>query len=200
MVSIPILVGGGDPYLGSYWSNRREADAVFLRAKGVFDDLGFVLHRKTSIDFYAGLDSQELFDLIYVDGDNGFVQAFWDMCAFYRHVAEDGLFMVDDYSHVQHPDVTFAVNKFIDHTKTNIAKMGYITGHFNQQKFHVPLSQTTFFCSPVSRDIWTEYPLPSLKKYAYGIRQFVYANKSFMRLVVPSKLYLIAKRTLAKRF
>jgi hypothetical protein len=159
-----------------------------------------VLHRKTSTEFFEDLNKNELFDLIYVDGDHGFVQAFWDMCAFFRHMNENGLFMVDDYSHVQHPDVTLAVNSFIDVAKDNIAKIGYVTGHFKQERMHVLLSQTTFFCTPKPRGAWTDYPLPSLNKYRYTIRQFIYTNKAVGKLILPRKVFLWAKKEFLKYF
>jgi hypothetical protein len=142
----PYAGDGRDYYLGSYWKSRDEADELYEEVKRVFEKRGHVLHRATSERFFNST-SGHLYDLIYIDGDHRYDSALWDITHWFYRTSPDGLMVVDDYGNADHPDVTKAVNRFIEEHASFIDRMGYrsyemYTGKGNKR---IPVSKANVF-------------------------------------------------------
>jgi hypothetical protein len=138
----------GDPYLGAYWGSKSMAEEKFQAAKRIFTSKGGKLCRMTSREFIAANRYNEEFDLIYVDGDHSYTQAFWDINAFFPMVASGGLLGIDDYANVDTPDVTIATNKFINTHHGYIAKIAGVKSWFVNVGKSLPVVQVSVFVQP----------------------------------------------------
>lgn len=160
----PYLGTEDDPYLGSYWQGVEDATKLYSSAQAMFDEFGWQLFRQRSTDFFYSLDPSCRFDLIYVDGDHRYTYAFWDMCAFFGLLNDDGLLMVDDYANVDVPDVTRAFNDFVRLARSNIERAGYLAEEFRNRGKFVPVSQFTVYVLPVPDSQRQRLDLPLLPK------------------------------------
>lgn len=147
----PYLGNESDPYFGSYWSKKDEADKIYLESKKKFEENKHQLFRMTSYEFFEKIKLEnKYFDMIYVDGDHRYSFALWDFINYFDRVDNDGLFMVDDYANVDVVDVTRAFNDFAQLSKSNINKMGYIANWFVNAGKHCPIVQVTVYIQPVN--------------------------------------------------
>jgi hypothetical protein len=84
---------------------------------------------------------------VYIDGDHSFKPCFWDVTHWFYRTDAEGLMVVDDYGNVDHPEVTKAVNAFIEKHNTAIERMGYRSYEMYSGKRNkpVPISKANVF-------------------------------------------------------
>jgi hypothetical protein len=129
-----------DSYRGAYWRNPSESSVVYQEARNVFSRHGHTLERDFSHRFYARTADRQ-WDVIIVDGDHRYHAALWDCHHWFQRLRPGGLLLVDDYANVDTPEVTRAVNDFID-LQPAISKVGYRVLPFQNSGKRIPVSLT----------------------------------------------------------
>ena len=140
----PYLGTQHDPYTGAYWNNEEEAKAIWNDAKSLFDEAGHQLFRSCSHEFYA-LRQESMWDVIIIDGDHRFPGAFWDLHHWFKRLKPGGLYLADDYGNTDSPEITPAVNRFIQLNKENISRSGYRVVPFQNKGKEIPISLTIVY-------------------------------------------------------
>lgn len=141
----PYLGSDDDPYTGAYWDSPSDADKIYLSAKKYYDSKGYSLHRMTSAEYFDSAYKSKEYDIIYVDGDHRMYYAMQDMEEYIHLLAENGIMLVDDYGNVDTPEVTHALNRFIDNRRDVIKEIGYYISPFQNVGKYIPVSQTTVY-------------------------------------------------------
>ena len=113
-------------------------------AKALFDKAGHQLFRSCSHDFYA-VRQESFWDIIIVNGDHRFAGVLWDLQHWFKRLKPGGLFLTDDYGNSDTPEVTPAVNKFIQLNQENISNSGYRMVPFQNKGKEVPISLTIVY-------------------------------------------------------
>lgn len=170
----PYLGTGNDPYLGAYWENKASADALFAEMCGKFRGWGFTLERTFSAEYLSRLDSNRLFDFVYVDGDHRILPALWDCCLALKRIEIDGILGIDDYANSDTPEVTLAVNEFVRSNRGCIRRAAMIEESFcNALKFF-PIVQRSVLLQAVDRGDRLQVALPKRKMGAvFSMREAI---------------------------
>lgn len=140
----PYLGDDGDPYTGSYWSSKNDADSFYQEAKAVFEKYNKTLMRTTSNSFFRS--NNEKFDIIFIDGDHSYKQALNDLIHSFECIENDGIILVDDYANPLTPEVTKALTAFIHNYGKYIENMGRIIIEFIKPgMLYIPASLTQVY-------------------------------------------------------
>jgi len=159
----PYLGTGSDSYLGAYWSNKQEADALYRETSQKFNEWNFSLERAFSAPFLQHLATDRYFDFIYVDGDHRYLPALWDCCLALQRIEADGILGVDDYANSDTPEVTSAVNDFLRLNGKFIRRASMVEESFcNAGKF-LPIVQRSVLLQPADRGDRLAITLPNSK-------------------------------------
>lgn len=145
----PFLGDPTDPYRGGYWEDESAADGFYQKAQAIFDTAGQKLYRTTSVDFLNTIPENKKYDVIFVDGNHKYDFALQDMSNYFGRVRDGGVMIIDDYANVDHPDVTRAINKFIDLNRSNIKRFGYRTLEFQNRGKEIPVVLTFVYIEPI---------------------------------------------------
>jgi hypothetical protein len=147
----PYVGDKSDSYFGSYWKAPSEASDVFEVASKIFDQPHCKLKRTFSRDFFRELSSEATYDLIIIDGDHRYHYALWDLHHWFKKLRPNGLLIADDYANSDTPDVTKAINRFIEMNEMNIKRRGYERLEFQNVGKQIPISLTfVYFQTTVS--------------------------------------------------
>ena len=158
----PYLVKGHDPCTGVYGKNEDEVNAIWENAKTLFDQAGHQLFRSCSHEFYA-VRQESFWDIIIVNGDHRFAGALWDLQHWFKRLKPGGLFFTDDYGNSDTPEVTPAVNRFIQLNQENISRSGYRLVPFQNEGKEVPISLTiVYFLKSQNPKETQSWPYPYL--------------------------------------
>ena len=135
----PYLGDATDPYKGAYWRNEVEAFKIYEQSKRIFDDLGGDLLKTTSEIYFRSIDKQKRFDVIFVDGNHRLSYALKDMTYWFSCLAVGGVMIIDDYANVDTPDVTKAVNLFLEMHEDSILTVDACDRWFKNRGKHIPV-------------------------------------------------------------
>jgi Methyltransferase domain len=147
----PYLGDTTDPYLGSYWKDRAEADATYEEAKLIYQEHRATLLRQKSEDFFEALAPDVTYDFIFVDGDHRYEPALKDLRSAWPRVRPGGLMVVDDYWNLVHSGVTKAINLFVTEHRAGIGRIGHRVLGFDAKGYMVPVSTTVVFFEKLSQ-------------------------------------------------
>ncbi len=140
----PYLGDTTDPYFASYWRGERSvAEEAYTSSKAYFEDAGGTLLRMTSDQFFA--QNSTIFDVIIVDGDHRVEPAIRDLKNSLRFLAPGGLLMCDDYGNSDTPQVTKAVNTFLDEHPDFFSAAGFRPIWFQNKGKHIPIQLSVVY-------------------------------------------------------
>jgi hypothetical protein len=123
-------------YGNSKNSNQKIQDDYYLNVMDYFkkniSENKVEVHRKTSDDFF--LTNRYMFDLIYIDGNHLFEFVKKDISNSLNFISDDGIIVLDDYSHKGWWDdgITKAVNFHKKNKNIKIVKKHNIFAYHNQ--------------------------------------------------------------------
>ena len=106
---------------------------------------GGKLLKTTSEIYYRSLEEGKEFDVIFIDGDHRFIPALQDMVHWFSKLKVGGVLIVDDYANTDTPQVTAAVNWFLEMYQDNIASVDEITKSFKNKGKHIPVFNKDIF-------------------------------------------------------
>ena len=156
----PYLGDLSDSYTGAYWKNRTESSSVFESTKRLFEQNGHTLHRTFSHEYYGG-SRERKWDVVIVDGDHSFAPAYWDLGHWFGRVRAGGLLLADDYANADTPEVTRAVNAFVDANGEFIRRSGYQVLPFLNDAKSIPISLTVVYFERNDAEYTSpEWPFP----------------------------------------
>lgn len=140
----PYLGDATDPYFASYWQGAQSvAEETYNSSRSYFAEAGEILVRSTSDDFFAGTSA--MFDVIIVDGDHRVEPAIRDLKNSLGRLVAGGLLMCDDYGNSDTPQVTKAVNSFLDENPNFYSAAGYRPIWFQNKGKHVPIQLSVVY-------------------------------------------------------
>lgn len=140
----PYLGNWRDPYFSSYWKGKRSvAEDTYKSAKTLFETAGATLIRSTSDKFFAR--NSMTFDVIIVDGDHRLKPAMRDLKNGLRFLVSGGLLMCDDYGNSDTPQVTKAVNSFLDENPDFYSASGFRPIWFQNTGKHIPIQLSVVY-------------------------------------------------------
>ncbi len=140
----PYLGDSTDPYFKSYWRGEWSvAEDTFKSSKSIFDQLKGTLFRMKSDQFFD--QNSMSFDVIIVDGDHRFEPAARDLKNSLRCLAPGGLLMCDDYGNSDTPEVTRAVNTFLNENPDFYTASGFRPIWFQNKGKHIPIQLSVVY-------------------------------------------------------
>lgn len=140
----PYLGDATDPYFKSYWRGERSvAEDTFQSSTSIFERFKGTLLRMTSDQFFA--QNSKMFDVIIVDGDHRFEPATKDLRNSLQFLVPGGLLMCDDYGNSDTPEVTRAVNRFLDENPNFYSAAGFRPIWFQNKGKHIPIQLSVAF-------------------------------------------------------
>jgi len=141
----PYLGTSADPYRGAYWRDEVDSFYVYKESKRKFEKLGGNLYKTTSEIFYRSLNEDERFDVVFVDGDHRYVPALQDMFFYFKKLVPGGCMIVDDYANTDTPQVTNAVNCFLEMNEEEIERVDELELVFKNARKHIPIYDKQIF-------------------------------------------------------
>lgn len=135
----PYLGDSTDPYKGAYWKNEVEAFKIYEKSKKIFEELDGNLLKTTSEIYFRSIEKETKFDVIFVDGNHRFAYALKDMSYWFSCLAPGGVMIVDDYANTDTPDVTKAVNLFLEIHEESISSVDACDRWFKNKGKHIPV-------------------------------------------------------------
>ena len=141
----PYLGDSTDPYKGAYWKNEVEAFKIYEQSKRIFDKQGGTLLKTTSEIYFRSISEDRKFDVIFIDGNHRFSYAMKDMTYWFSHLAVGGVMLIDDYANTDTPDVTRAVNLFLELHEDCIRSIDAFDRWFKNKGKHIPVCNKVVF-------------------------------------------------------
>ncbi len=135
----PYMGDNRDSYKGAYWKNEVEAFKIYKQSKKIFEENGGELLKTTSEIYYRSIEEDVKFDVIYIDGDHRFDAALKDMIHWWLKLEKGGVMIIDDYANPDTPDVTRAVNIFLEMYQKSIEFVDEATWSFKNKGKHIPV-------------------------------------------------------------
>ena len=164
----PYLGDVSDPYKGAYWRNEVDAYKVYEQSKKKFEGKeGAELLKTTSEIFFRSMKSDRKFDVIFVDGNHKFRYALQDMICGFSHLNVGGVMIVDDYGNVDTPEVTRAVNCFLELHYEYILSVDERIHWFKNRGKHIPVCDKDIYIFKKAEVFKRNLPEHYTKKYLY---------------------------------